>query len=61
MTRNTIKRVTRELFPVVQEHALIGSILVILIIFAFLRDFRSTLIVSTRRATRPGRESPRAR
>ena len=31
----------------VQEHALIGGILVILIIFAFLRDFRSTLIVST--------------
>jgi HAE1 family hydrophobic/amphiphilic exporter-1 len=31
----------------VQEHALIGGILVVLIIFAFLRDFRSTLIVST--------------
>ena len=31
----------------VQEHALIGSILVILIIFAFLRDWRATLIVST--------------
>src|SRR5687767_8132283 len=31
----------------VQEHALLGGILVILIIFAFLRDFRSTLIVST--------------
>jgi HAE1 family hydrophobic/amphiphilic exporter-1 len=31
----------------VQEHALIGGVLVILIIFAFLRDFRSTLIVST--------------
>jgi len=31
----------------VQEHALIGGILVILIIFAFLRDVRSTLIVCT--------------
>jgi HAE1 family hydrophobic/amphiphilic exporter-1 len=31
----------------VQEHALIGGVLVILIIFAFLRDFRSTLIVFT--------------
>jgi HAE1 family hydrophobic/amphiphilic exporter-1 len=31
----------------VQEHALIGGVLVVLIIFAFLRDFRSTLIVST--------------
>ena len=31
----------------VQEHALVGGILVVLIIFAFLRDFRSTLIVST--------------
>ena len=31
----------------VQEHALIGGALVVLIIFAFLRDFRSTLIVST--------------
>jgi HAE1 family hydrophobic/amphiphilic exporter-1 len=31
----------------VQEHAIIGGILVVLIIFAFLRDFRSTLIVST--------------
>jgi HAE1 family hydrophobic/amphiphilic exporter-1 len=31
----------------VQEHALIGSILVVLIIFAFLRDWRATLIVST--------------
>ena len=29
----------------VQEHALIGGLLVVLIIFAFLRDFRSTLIV----------------
>ena len=31
----------------VQEHALIGGVLVVLIIFAFLRDWRSTLIVST--------------
>jgi HAE1 family hydrophobic/amphiphilic exporter-1 len=31
----------------VQEHAIIGGILVVLIIFAFLRDFRSTLIVCT--------------
>jgi HAE1 family hydrophobic/amphiphilic exporter-1 len=31
----------------VQDHALVGGILVVLIIFAFLRDFRSTLIVST--------------
>ncbi|MGE0445479.1 MAG: efflux RND transporter permease subunit, partial [Vicinamibacterales bacterium] len=30
----------------VQEHAMIGGILVVLIIFAFLRDFRSTIIVS---------------
>ncbi len=31
----------------VKEHALIGGVLVVLIIFAFLRDFRSTLIVCT--------------
>ena len=31
----------------VQEHALIGSLLVILVIFAFLRDLRSTLIICT--------------
>jgi HAE1 family hydrophobic/amphiphilic exporter-1 len=31
----------------VQDHALLGGILVVLIIFAFLRDFRSTLIIST--------------
>jgi len=31
----------------VQEHAMIGGLLVVLIIFAFLRDFRSTLIVCT--------------
>jgi HAE1 family hydrophobic/amphiphilic exporter-1 len=31
----------------VQEHVMIGSILVILIIFMFLRNFRSTLIVCT--------------
>src|SRR5262245_54347258 len=31
----------------VQEHVMIGSILVVLIIFLFLRNFRSTLIVCT--------------
>jgi HAE1 family hydrophobic/amphiphilic exporter-1 len=31
----------------VQEHAVVGGILVVLIIFAFLRDVRSTLIVCT--------------
>jgi HAE1 family hydrophobic/amphiphilic exporter-1 len=31
----------------VQEHAFVGGILVVLSIFAFLRDFRSTLIVCT--------------
>jgi HAE1 family hydrophobic/amphiphilic exporter-1 len=31
----------------VQEHALLGGVLVVLIIFLFLRDWRSTLIVST--------------
>ncbi|MEZ5288806.1 MAG: efflux RND transporter permease subunit [Vicinamibacterales bacterium] len=31
----------------VQEHAMIGSILVIAIIFLFLRDFKSTLIICT--------------
>jgi HAE1 family hydrophobic/amphiphilic exporter-1 len=31
----------------VQEHALIGSLLVVLVIFAFLRDLRSTLIICT--------------
>src|SRR6202008_339380 len=31
----------------VQEHVMIGSILVVLIIFMFLRNFRSTLIVCT--------------
>jgi hydrophobic/amphiphilic exporter-1 (mainly G- bacteria), HAE1 family len=31
----------------VKEHALVGSILVILVIFLFLRDFRATLIVCT--------------
>jgi HAE1 family hydrophobic/amphiphilic exporter-1 len=31
----------------VKEHAMLGSILVILIIFAFLRDWRATIIVST--------------
>ena len=31
----------------VQEHALIGSLLVVLVIFAFLRDIRSTVIICT--------------
>jgi hydrophobic/amphiphilic exporter-1 (mainly G- bacteria), HAE1 family len=31
----------------VQEHAIIGSLLVILVIFAFLRDIRSTIIICT--------------
>lgn len=31
----------------VQEHALVGSLLVILVIFAFLRDLRSTIIICT--------------
>jgi HAE1 family hydrophobic/amphiphilic exporter-1 len=31
----------------VQEHAVVGGLLVVLIIFLFLRDWRSTLIVST--------------
>lgn len=31
----------------VQEHALVGSILVVVIIFLFLRNFRSTLIICT--------------
>jgi HAE1 family hydrophobic/amphiphilic exporter-1 len=31
----------------VQEHAMVGGLLVVLIIFVFLRDWRSTLIVST--------------
>ena len=45
------RRTTRSSFTRainnVQEHALVGGILVVLIIFAFLRDFRSTLIVCT--------------
>jgi HAE1 family hydrophobic/amphiphilic exporter-1 len=40
-------RFIRDAIANVQEHAMIGGILVILIIFAFLRDFRSTLIVCT--------------
>src|SRR5262249_36214724 len=31
----------------VQEHVMIGSVLVVLVIFLFLRNFRSTLIVCT--------------
>jgi HAE1 family hydrophobic/amphiphilic exporter-1 len=37
----------RQAINNVREHALIGGALVVLIIFAFLRDFRSTLIIST--------------
>lgn len=37
----------RDAIANVQEHAMVGGVLVILIIFAFLRDFRSTLIVCT--------------
>jgi HAE1 family hydrophobic/amphiphilic exporter-1 len=37
----------RQAIANVQEHAVVGGILVVLIIFLFLRDFRSTLIVCT--------------
>ena len=37
----------RQAINNVREHAMIGGALVILIIFAFLRDIRSTLIIST--------------
>jgi HAE1 family hydrophobic/amphiphilic exporter-1 len=40
------KFITRSINSV-REHALVGSLLVIVIIFAFLRDVRSTLIVCT--------------
>jgi hydrophobic/amphiphilic exporter-1 (mainly G- bacteria), HAE1 family len=46
VTQDTSRFIERAINNV-QEHALIGGILVVLIIFAFLRDFRSTLIVST--------------
>jgi HAE1 family hydrophobic/amphiphilic exporter-1 len=46
VTQDTSTYIQRAIHNV-QEHALIGGVLVILIIFVFLRDFRSTLIVST--------------
>jgi HAE1 family hydrophobic/amphiphilic exporter-1 len=46
ITQDTSTFITRAIHNV-QEHAVIGGVLVILIIFAFLRDFRSTLIVCT--------------
>ena len=46
VTQDTSTFITRAIHNV-QEHAVIGGVLVILIIFAFLRDFRSTLIVCT--------------
>ncbi|HTM04827.1 MAG TPA: efflux RND transporter permease subunit [Vicinamibacterales bacterium] len=46
VTQDTSTFITRAINNV-QEHAVVGGILVILIIFAFLRDFRSTLIVCT--------------
>jgi hydrophobic/amphiphilic exporter-1 (mainly G- bacteria), HAE1 family len=46
VTQDTSLFITRAIHNV-QEHAVIGGVLVILIIFAFLRDFRSTLIVCT--------------
>jgi HAE1 family hydrophobic/amphiphilic exporter-1 len=46
VTQDTSTFITRAIHNV-QEHAMVGGVLVILIIFAFLRDFRSTLIVCT--------------
>src|SRR3954470_5664488 len=46
VTQDTSTFITRAIDNV-QEHAVVGGVLVILIIFAFLRDFRSTLIVCT--------------
>jgi hydrophobic/amphiphilic exporter-1 (mainly G- bacteria), HAE1 family len=46
VTQDSSLFITRAIHNV-QEHAMIGGVLVILIIFAFLRDFRSTLIVCT--------------
>src|SRR5687767_3751870 len=46
VTQDTSTYIERAIHNV-QEHAMIGGILVVLIIFAFLRDFRSTLIVCT--------------
>ncbi len=46
VTQDNAKFIERAIENV-QEHAMIGGILVVLIIFLFLRDFRSTLIVCT--------------
>src|SRR5688572_1317216 len=46
VTQDTSSYIERAIHNV-QEHAMIGGGLVVLIIFAFLRDWRSTLIVST--------------
>ena len=46
VTQDTSTYIERAIHNV-QEHAMIGGVLVVLIIFAFLRDFRSTLIVCT--------------
>ena len=46
VSQDTSTFITRAIHNV-QEHAVIGGVLVMLIIFAFLRDFRSTLIVCT--------------
>jgi HAE1 family hydrophobic/amphiphilic exporter-1 len=46
VTQDTSSYIERAIHNV-QEHAVVGGGLVILIIFAFLRDWRSTLIVST--------------
>jgi HAE1 family hydrophobic/amphiphilic exporter-1 len=47
LVTNDQSRFIEQAITNVQEHAMLGGILVVLIIFAFLRDFRSTLIVST--------------
>jgi HAE1 family hydrophobic/amphiphilic exporter-1 len=46
VTQDNAKFIERAIDNV-KEHALVGGILVVLIIFLFLRDFRSTLIVCT--------------
>jgi HAE1 family hydrophobic/amphiphilic exporter-1 len=46
VTSDTSSYIERAIHNV-QEHAMVGGVLVVLIIFAFLRDWRSTLIVST--------------
>ena len=46
VTQDNAKFIERAIDNV-KEHAIVGGILVILIIFLFLRDFRSTLIVCT--------------